>query len=106
MASKGQKFRKYSLELKFKVIKEKIEDGKSSGYLSRKYEISVNTIKNWVYQYRHGNRFDTKKGRPKNVNINYEEKYEILKKYQTFLKDQRMKRLSSSNMQEKNLDIN
>ena len=98
MASKGQKFRKYSDEERDIVLKEYFE-GASSHYLARKYDIPIKTVKNWIYKYKHPERFPGlgKKpaGRPKGKKLtleDYKERYEILKKYQAFLKVQREKK--------------
>ena len=87
MASKGQKFKKYSKELKDKILNEHY-DGYSYRYLEEKYNIPWNTIHSWNQQNKHPKL--GKKGRPKkDVDIDYKERYEILKKYQAFLKAQR-----------------
>ena len=61
--------------------------------LSKKYNIPVKTIKNWIYKYNHKNYDLTSKtylcGRKNEENIDYKERYEILKKYRAFLKAQR-----------------
>ena len=49
MALKGQKFKKYSIEEKEKIIKE-YNKGISSSYLEQKYGISNNTIRQWKYK--------------------------------------------------------
>jgi transposase-like protein len=90
MASKGQKFKIYSEELKAEVIKAKVELGHGYRYLSEKYEIPEGTINSWVYHYHQdSNRIVAKKrGRPKKEeNIDYKERYEILKKFQEYLKE-------------------
>ena len=51
MALKGQKFKKYSLEEKEKII-EKYNEGISSSYLEKEYGISNNTIRQWKYKLR------------------------------------------------------
>ncbi len=93
MASKGQKFNKYSDEQRIKIMSEYLSGKSSSSMLSKKYNIPVKTIKNWIYKYNHKNYDLTSKtylcGRKKEENIDYKERYEILKKYQTFLKAQR-----------------
>jgi transposase-like protein len=92
MASKGQKFRKYSYEEKMRVIKEVVGEGSSICELSTKYQINAQTIRTWVYQYRHGNRMDRARGRPKDEgDIDYKQRYEILKEFSAFL-DKRHKR--------------
>ena len=48
MALKGQKFKKYSLEEKVKII-EKYNEGISSSYLEKEYGISNNTNSNKLF---------------------------------------------------------
>ena len=99
MAKKGQKFREYSKELKQEVLKRYFEESAPITWLAKEYDISRNTIKNWVTKSKKGKDVltDHRKdnfGRPKkNVNeIDYKERYEILKNYQAFLKAQREKK--------------
>lgn len=89
MAKKGQKFKKYSEELKEEVIKEYLS-GVSSWYLERKYEIPYKTIQTWGRKRRRPELYNegAKKGRPKESEIDYKERYQILKKYRAFLKEQ------------------
>ena len=96
MASKGQKYNKYSTEFKTNVVNEYLS-GTSGGskYLAKKYNISYRTIDNWIYTYKrqgHLNDMSKNKGNRKDDNIDYKERYEILKKYQAFLKAQREKK--------------
>ena len=87
MASKGQKFKKYTKEFKDMVLKE-YHEGYSAKYLATKYEItSEMTISTWEHQNKYPK--SGKRGRPKKEDIDYKERYEILKKYQAFLKAQR-----------------
>ena len=53
MASKGQKFRKYSSELKEEILKE-YWSGKSSTYLAEKYGVPDETIRMWSFNVKHG----------------------------------------------------
>ena len=46
MALKGQKFNKYSAEIK-NIILEELKNGYSCRFLSRKYNISEKTISTW-----------------------------------------------------------
>jgi len=85
MASKGQKFRKYTVEEKMKIILEVIEEGKAVSYYADKYKINPMTIRTWVYQYKHGNRFDKLRGRQNQKNIDYKQRYKILKEFSAFL---------------------
>ena len=96
MAKKGQKFKNYSKETKTVVLKKYFDDYVPVSVLSKEYEIPSNTIFTWISKTKSGKNVltDTKEsrtGRPKTVdhNIDYKEKYEILKKYQAFLKAQR-----------------
>ena len=92
MASKGQKFNKYSDELKQKILDEYFSGKAGFKSLSEKYGIPLNTIRNWVdivrYPHRHM-RTGGKRGRAKDSEIDWKQRYEILKKYQAFLKAQR-----------------
>ena len=95
MATKGQKFKQYNDEkLKMKVLNEYIS-GVSSVYLSKKYNIPNGTIKTWGRKYRKQgnlkNDINHKRGHHKApVTLDdWKERYEILKKYQAFLKAQR-----------------
>ena len=92
MATKGQKFEKYNDDIKKKVI-EDIKKGKSINYLSKFYKIPHGTISNWHQKIIHPElQLKGKRGRPKESNLtkeDWKERYEILKKYQAFLKAQR-----------------
>jgi transposase-like protein len=97
MAKKGQIFKKYDADFKEKIVKEYL-DGNNGGSitLSKKYGISYRTIDTWIYKYKRQGSLDSdiehKRGRKKEENIDYKERYEILKKYQAFLKAQREKK--------------
>ena len=101
MASKGQKFKKYSPELKDKILKEYFLGEGSPTSLSSKYGVPVETIKTWIKKTKkdidvkvdhrpgHSGKF-TKKN---NLTLeDYKERYEILKKYQAFLQARREKK--------------
>ena len=91
MAKKGQKFSKYDTQLKTEIL-EKFRTGKYSRYqLSRDYGISPGTISNWIYLPEKSLSI-VKRGRPKNDEIDYKARYEILKKFQAFLKEQQKKK--------------
>ena len=100
MARKGQKFKKYPLELKEEILK-KYSEGRGYRSIARDYpDISVNTIHQWVRKAKQGvNIKDDHRlgssGRPKTKNLtleDYKERYEILKKYQAFLRARREKK--------------
>ena len=93
MASKGQKFKKYTPEQKETILKEYIS-GESSAYLSKKYDVPSKTIRVWLFNIKHG-KIGGKRGRPSEKNLtleDYKERYEILKKYQAFLQARREKK--------------
>lgn len=92
MASKGQKFNKYTKEFKEQVLQEYFDANGSYKSLSEKYNIPIKTIKTWVDMVRYPQRHigtGQKRGRPKDIDTDWKQKYEILKKYQAFLKAQR-----------------
>ena len=100
MASKGQKFKKYSPEFKEKILKEYFDGFTSTYVLERKYGVSHKTIQNWIRKTKMN--IDVKvdhrsghSGRVKTKNFtleDYKERYEILKKYQAFLQARRGKK--------------
>lgn len=93
MASKGQKFNKYSSELKLEVLAKYLEGNYSYQTLAIQYNIPKHTIKTWVYQHKLGNDITKdNRGNPKNKEVDYKEKYEILKNYQAFIEAQREKK--------------
>lgn len=85
MASKGQKFNKYSKELKYEIMQKYLNNRGTANFLSKEYNIPLKTIKTWVYKINRkiditeSNQY--RKGRKKDENIDYKERYEILKKY-------------------------
>ena len=87
MASKGQKFNKYCDELKEEIIKKYNEGNGSARSLGKEYGISYRTIDTWLHKIRHPELVSgLKQGRPKkDEEIDYKERYEILKKYQAFI---------------------
>ena len=86
MASKGQKFKKYDLDFKLRVLQE-YKEGYSDSYLSRKYSVPIATIKTWSrIANKYGSLDQVKKGRPVGTKLkDYKDRYEILKKFQGFL---------------------
>ena len=95
MASKGQKFLNYTEEEKNEII-QKYCNGETSGYqLAKQYGIPRKTIETWKQKVLHPEKYlgqGQKRGRQKEKDLtkeDYKERYEILKKYQAFLKAQR-----------------
>ncbi len=95
MAKKGQKFIKYTEKEQQEVIQRYVK-GESGYRLAKEYGIPSGTIKMWKYKIDHPELITSKKrGRPKEKDLtkeDYKERYEILKKYQAFLKAQREKK--------------
>ena len=97
MASKGQKFRDYSDKTNIKdIILEEYKLKRNIQELSERYNIPSGTIKTWTGKINHPElNTGKKRGRPKEKNLtkeDWKERYEILKKYQAFLKAQREKK--------------
>ena len=95
MGKKGQEYRKdYDDELIKKIINDYQNNEGTYVSLAKKYNIaSWHTVEMWVRKYRQtGQITRQKRGKLKGAKINYKERYEILKKYQAFLKEQREKR--------------
>ena len=95
MAKKGQKFQRYTDEKKAEIISEYLEGKESLKSIAEKYEIkSRKTVFGWLKKYRNtGTTNNDKRGRPlKTEEIDYKVRYEILKKYQAFLKEQQEKK--------------
>ena len=86
----------YSNEFKNKVLSEYLEENGGSVTLGKKYNISSYTIDTWISKYKKQGNLDNDihhvRGRKRETEIDYKERYEILKKYQTFLKAQRGKK--------------
>jgi len=98
MAKKGQKFKKYSKEEVKEEVIERYVSGISSKALSEEYDIPIGTIKTWARKLRKtgslkNDIFKNRGEHKRTVSLgDYKERYEILKKYQAFLKAQREKR--------------
>jgi transposase len=92
MASKGQKFKKWDDKLKEVIIKE-LKNGHSYRELAKKYNMPKGTISNWQQKLRYPKKYLKKEIIKKPLTLDdYKERYEILKKYQAFLKAQREKK--------------
>ena len=96
MAKKGQKFNRYTPELRQEILNKYFSKQGSIRSLAKEYGISYKTIGNWISAYKKDIPIGfQKRGRPKNDNndnIDYKERYEILKKFQAFIKAQREKK--------------
>lgn len=86
----------YSEELKNEIVNKYFKGEGTLNSLEKEYNISYKTIFNWIRKYRRignvKNDIEHKRCRIKEKDIDYKERYEILKKYQAFLKAQREKK--------------
>lgn len=93
MASKGQKFNKYTVEFRQMVVQRYLNNDGTPTTLGREYGISPKTIETWIRAYKHNIPIGQQKiGKPKDEQIDYKERYEILKKYQAFIEARREKK--------------
>ena len=96
MAKKGQKQKRISEDLIFKIVTEK-KEGKSYSYLAKKYKVSDGSIATWVRKYNYKGYVTREKKKIKKdpSKMTIEElriENEILKKFQAFLKQKHDKR--------------
>lgn len=88
MAKKGQTFNTYDLAFKQKILK-LYKQGHSARSLMKTYGVPTGTISTWLrIEKKYGGLEVAKRGKPKGSNDkDYQERYEILKKFQDFLVD-------------------
>ena len=98
MASKGQKFIKYTDEFVNEIVNQ-MNNGVTAYKLAKSNNIPLYTVKNGKRRYiNHPELYPniaTKRGRKKESELtkeDWQERYEILKKYRAFLKVQREKK--------------
>ncbi len=92
MTKKGLKHNKWDNNI-VTIIKQELENGHSVRELARNYNLPRGTISNWQQKQRYPEKYKRKEKLHKPVTLeDYKEKYEILKKYQAFLKAQREKK--------------
>ena len=78
---KGQKFNKYTPEQRKEILDKYFARKGSSRSLAKEYNISHKTIETWIRASQQDIPLGyQKKGRPKEENIDYKERYEIIKK--------------------------
>lgn len=97
MARKGQKFKKYTAVVKEEVLKKYFSGRYTAKMLGEEYDIPKFTVKTWIRRYKQGEQVlhdarSEKSGREKEAEIDYKERYEILKKYQAFIEARREKK--------------
>ena len=92
MASKGQKFVRFSDKERTEIVGKYMSGKYGYKTLAKEYDISWKTVESMVRKYRkNGTTISDKKGRPKARDLtieDYKERYKILKKYQAFLRAQ------------------
>lgn len=95
MARKGQKFNRYDPEFREMILKEYFE-GHNGGAknLAKKYGISPYTIETWIRKRKKPELYHEggKPGRKKDSEIDWKQRYQILKKFQAFLRAQRKRK--------------
>ena len=90
MASKGQKFIRFTNEERTEIVGKYLSGKYGYRALAKEYGISWKTVESMVRKYRKtGTTITEQKGRQDLTREDYKERYEILKKYQAFLKAQR-----------------
>ena len=98
MAEKVNKTYRYSYEEKMKIVDEYYNVGGSTYSLARKYNIPRSSLMHWIEKFRKNGYIEKEETRGMSKNggrislEDYKERYEILKKYQAFLKAQREKK--------------
>jgi len=91
MAKKGQKFKEYDDVFREKVVLEYLNSNLGYRKIAEKYLIeSWKTVETWVRKYKETGTTDNQK--VKKSEINYQKRYEILKKYLAFLKEEHEKK--------------
>ena len=92
MARKGQKFNRYQKEFKEALKEAYLKGEETCNSIAHEYNVPLNTAADWVRKWNNPEKYGPKgleKGRQKESEIDWKERYEILKKYLAFLKAQR-----------------
>jgi len=96
MATKGQKFKTFTNEERTEIVSKYMSGKYSYAILAKEYNISWKTVESMVRKFKKtGLTIKGKKGRNNQSHLtkeDWKERYEILKKYRTFLKAQREKK--------------
>ena len=96
MALKGQKFIRFTDEERTEIVGQYLSGQSSYRSIAKERGISWKTVESMVRKYRNtGTTIAEQKGRSKEKNLtkeDWKQRYEILKKYQAFLKAQRKKK--------------
>ena len=96
MALKGQKFIRFTDEERTEIVDQYLSGQGSYRSIAKERGISWKTVESMIRKYRNtGTTIAEQKGRSKEKNLtkeDWKQRYEILKKYQAFLKAQRKKK--------------
>ena len=92
MERKNSFLEKYNLETREKIVKLVMHEKVSYREIERKYKVPRNTAFNWVKKYKERGSVKPASGINLKDTIDYKEQYEILKKFQAFLKEQQEKK--------------
>ena len=96
MATKGQKFKTFTNKERTEIVSKYMSGKYSYTSLAKEYNISWKTVESMVRKFKKtGLTIKNKKGRNNQTHLtreDWKERYEILKKYQAFLKAQREKK--------------
>ena len=96
MNLKGQKFIRFTNEERAEIVNQYLSGQGSYRSIAKERGISWKTVESMVRKYRNtGTTISEQKGRLKEKDLtkeDYKERYEILKKYQAFLKVQRKRK--------------
>lgn len=94
MAKKGQKFRSFTREQKIKAVKMVLDEGKSLNEVERKflgYKKNTGALNRWIVEFNQegeNNAFRKTKGLKKAEDKDKKLRYDILKKFNAFLKEE------------------
>lgn len=92
MQKNNKYLEKYDIEKRKKMVNLIINKEMSYREIEKIHNVPRNTVFNWVQTFRKTGSVETSKISKKDKEINYKEQYEILKKYQAFLKKQQEKK--------------
>ena len=87
-----RKNKKYSIEEKEKIVKLVLEEHMSYREIERIYGVPRNTSFRWVTNFKQRGNVKPLRVKRQKGEIDYKEQYEILKKFQAFLKEQEKKK--------------
>lgn len=92
MEKRNRFLEKYNIETREKIVKLVLEKKMSYREIERIHKVPRNTAFKWVKKYKErGTVYPMSDGKVQDK-INYKEQYEILKKFQAFLKEQQGKK--------------